>query len=152
MASNPTAMASNLRAMASNPTAMASNLRNSNGNVIHPNSDGERWPPALDRWPSLRPMASNQPNSNGLQLKSDGLQPIIAMGMASSLRAMASNLRAMASNLRAMASNLRAMASNLRAMASNLRTMASNQKAREHILIVSAKPGYLADTKLGLQT
>ena len=60
---------------------------------------------------------------------------------------MASNLRGMASNLIAMA-----MASTLRAMVFNLRAMASNQNAGEHIRTVSAKPGYLAETKLGLQT
>ena len=78
---------------------------NSNGNCLHPKSDGL------------------QPKNDGLQLKSDGLQP-----------------------------NSNAMASSLRAMASNLRAMASNQEAGEHILTVSAKPGYLAETKLGLQT
>ena len=53
----------------------------------------------------------------------------------------------MASNLIAMA-----MASTLRALAFNPRAMASNQNAGEHILTVSPKPGYLAETKLGLQT
>ena len=53
---------------------------NSNGNCLHPKSDGL------------------QPKNDGLQLKSDGLQPN-SNAMASSLRAMASNLRAMASNI-----------------------------------------------------